>query len=289
MGDTGEMANLQVNQGDAGMEGFVKGNVFGKIVLATVFLNAIMIGIQSYPNLEEDYYSLFRALDLVFLGIFTIEVVLKLIVNRGAYFRDGWNAFDFVVVATSLVFITTPFVSVLRILRVLRVLKTISSVPSLRRIITSLFMAVPTISSIALLMSIVFFVYGVIGTTFFGEVSDRYFGDLSKSLVTLFQIATFDDWANIYRPIAETMPLSIVYFLTFIFIVVFVMLNLVVGEIVNNATNISKEGDRKEEGGTAAILDQAAASERLELAELKSLRNEVRELKRLLEERVAVK
>ncbi|MFD0670089.1 ion transporter [Cohnella sp. GCM10027633] len=280
------MASKQENQG---IEGFVKGNVFGKIVLTTVFLNAIMIGIQSYPSIEDDYFSLFRALDLVFLGIFTIEVILKLIVNRGAYFRDGWNAFDFVVVAASLVFITTPFVSVLRILRVLRVLKTISSVPSLRRIITSLFMAVPTISSIALLMSIVFFVYGVIGTTFFGEVSDRYFGDLSKSLVTLFQIATFDDWANIYRPIAETMPLSIVYFLSFIFIVVFVMLNLVVGEIVNNATNITKEGDKKEEGGSAAMIDQVAVSEQAELSELKSLRKEIQEMKRLLEEKVSLK
>jgi len=260
----------------SGINAFIRGKSFTNFILAVVFMNAIVIGFQSYPSVDEAYKTLFHNLDIVFLTIFSIEVVLKLIAYRTSYFKDGWNLFDFIVVAASLAFMSSPFVSVLRILRVLRVLKTISSIRSLRRIITSLFMAVPAIGSISLLMVIVLFIYGVVGATFFSEASPDYFGDLSKSLITLFQIATFDDWANIYRPIAEESPLSLLYFVSFIFIVVFGMLNLVVGEIVNNAANIPNDEEEK-----VASLEEAQ-THKAEATELALLRKEVRELKLLL-------
>ncbi|MEF3312684.1 ion transporter [Paenibacillus sp. GYB004] len=252
---------------------FIHGKSFTSLILTVVFLNAIVIGLQSYPQVNAAYGSLLQSLDLVFLMIFTVEVVLKIFADRTNYFKDGWNVFDFIVVAASLLFISSPFVSVLRILRVLRILKTISSIRSLRRIITSLFMAIPTIGSIALLMIIVFYIYGVIGATFFAEISPSYFGNLSKSLITLFQIATFDDWANIYRPIAETTPLSLLYFVTFIFIAVFVMLNLVVGEIVNNAANIQNEVQE---------IEKEVHEIKADSSEIALLREEVKELKQLL-------
>ncbi|MBD2864611.1 ion transporter [Paenibacillus oceani] len=252
---------------------FIHGKAFTSIILTVVFLNAIVIGLQSYPQVNAAYGSLLQSLDLVFLMIFTVEVILKVFVDRTNYFKDGWNVFDFIVVAASLLFISSPFVSVLRILRVLRILKTISSIRSLRRIIISLFMAIPTIGSIALLMIIVFYIYGVIGATFFAEISPNYFGNLSKSLITLFQIATFDDWANIYRPIAETTPLSLLYFVTFIFIAVFVMLNLVVGEIVNNAANIQNEVQE---------IEKEVHEIKADSSEIALLREEVKELKQLL-------
>ncbi|WP_135554491.1 ion transporter [Paenibacillus cymbidii] len=260
----------------SGINAFIRGKSFTNFILTVVFMNAIVIGFQSYPSVDEAYKTLFHNLDIVFLTIFSIEVVLKLIAYRTSYFKDGWNLFDFIVVAASLAFMSSPFVSVLRILRVLRVLKTISSIRSLRRIITSLFMAVPAIGSISLLMVIVLFIYGVVGATFFSEASPDYFGDLSKSLITLFQIATFDDWANIYRPIAEESPLSLLYFVSFIFIVVFGMLNLVVGEIVNNAANIPNDEEEK-----VASLEEAQ-THKAEATELALLRKEVRELKLLL-------
>jgi voltage-gated sodium channel len=250
---------------------------FSNFILFCVFLNAIIIGLQTYPSINDVYASLFNNLDIVFLGIFTVEVILKVIVYRKNYFKDGWNLFDFIVVAASIAFMQSEFVSVLRILRVLRVLKTISSIRSLRRIITSLFMAVPTIGSISLLMVIVFYIYGVVGSTFFAELSPVYFGDLSASLVTLFQIATFDDWANIYRPIAETSPLSLIYFVTFIFIAVFVMLNLVVGEIVNNAANIPSEVVED-----IAEIEKEVHDIKEVASEIQQLRNEITELKYLL-------
>jgi voltage-gated sodium channel len=260
-----------------GFSTFVRGKFFTNFILTIVFMNAIVIGFQSYPGIDAEYGSFFHSLDLIFLSIFTIEVILKLVVDRSKYFKDGWNVFDFIVVAASIVFMNSQFVSVLRILRVLRILKTISSIHSLRRIITSLFMAIPTIGSISLLMIIVFYIYGVVGATFFAEASPMYFGDLTKSLITLFQIATFDDWANIYRPIAEGSAFSLVYFVTFIFIAVFVMLNLVVGEIVNNAANIPAEV--KED---IAEIEKEVHEIKVDSSEIALLRNEVKELKMLL-------
>jgi voltage-gated sodium channel len=261
----------------SGFKAFVHGQKFTNFILTVVFLNAIVIGLQSYPAIDEAYSSLFHTLDVLFLSIFTIEVILKLVVHRTRYFKDGWNLFDFIVVAASLIFINSQFVSVLRILRVLRILKTISSIHSLRRIITSLFMAIPTIGSISLLMIIVFFIYGVAGATFFSEASPQYFGDLSKSLITLFQIATFDDWANIYRPIAENSPFSLAYFVTFIFIAVFVMLNLVVGEIVNNASKIPSEVQED-----IADIEKEVHEIKVDSSEIALLRKEVQDLKLLL-------
>ena len=256
---------------------FIRGKRFTNFILTVVFLNAIVIGFQSYPELDKAYGSLFHSLDIIFISIFSIEVILKIVVDRTKYFKDGWNVFDFIVVAASLAFLNSQFVSVLRILRVLRVLRTISSIPSLRRIITSLFMAVPTIGSISLLMVIVFYIYGVVGATFFAEASPIYFGNLSKSLITLFQIATFDDWANIYRPLAEVSSFSIVYFVSFIFMAVFVMLNLVVGEIVNNAANISSEVQED-----LTEIEKGVHEIKIDSSEIALLRNEVRELKMLL-------
>ncbi|NHN33801.1 ion transporter [Paenibacillus agricola] len=263
----------------SGLSALVSSPKFSNFILFCVFLNAIIIGMQTYPAINVTYASLFNKLDIVFLGVFTIEVILKIFVYRKNYFKDGWNIFDFIVVAASIAFLQSEFVSVLRILRVLRVLKTISSIRSLRRIITSLFMAVPTIGSISLLMVIVFYIYGVVGSTFFAELSPVYFGDLSASLVTLFQIATFDDWANIYRPIAESSPLSLIYFVTFIFIAVFVMLNLVVGEIVNNASNIPS--DVVED---IAEIEKDVHDIRGVVLEVQQLKSEIMELKLLLME-----
>lgn len=257
----------------ASRKDLIHGKWFTNAVLAVVFLNAIVIGLQCYPAIDHAYGTLLRTIDTICLIVFAIEITLKIVIDRTKFFKDGWNLFDFVVVSVSLIFIGTQMVSMLRILRVLRILKAVTSVPALRRIVTSLFMAVPSISSVALLMCIVFYIYGVIGTTFYASVSPDYFGDLSRSLVTLFQIVTFDDWANIYRPISETSNFALLYFASFIMIAVFIMLNLVVGEIVNNASILSREFTRENETKAGAETNDA---------DLHLLKQEVQALKQLL-------
>src|SRR5699024_5130677 len=181
-------------------------------------------------------------IDVIILVIFTLEVLMKIIVLKKSFFTNPWNIFDFIIVVGSLILYNTPFVSVLRIFRVLRVFRTITAVPTLRRIVAALFMAIPTISSVLLIMTIIFYVYAILGTSFYGEISPEFFGDIFLSSVTLFQIFTLESWASgIFRPIFEQEPSSWLYFISFIVVTTFIMINLIVGEIVNNAQKITDD------------------------------------------------
>ncbi|CAM5180705.1 hypothetical protein BLIC30S_00600 [Bacillus licheniformis] len=142
--------------------------LFQSFITTVIVLNAISIGLETYAFFKP-YQKVFFIVDCLFLTIFVIELSLKLFVQKQHFFKNNWNVFDFVIVAGSLILYNTNFVSVLRIFRVLRVLRTITSVPSLRRIVNALFMAIPTISSVIILMSIIFYVYAVIGTMFFSR------------------------------------------------------------------------------------------------------------------------
>jgi Ion transport protein. len=258
---------------------FVAGKKFNGFILFCIIVNAVLLGAQTYPQLGETYNSWFIILDMVFLGVFAMEILLKLYVHRFQYFRNGWNVFDFIVVFLSIALIHSHFVSVLRILRVLRVLRTISAVPSLRRLVTSLFMAIPTIGSVTLLMAILFYIYAVIGTTFYRDISPEYFGNLQLSFLTLFQVFTLESWASgVFRPIFAAAPASWIYFVSFILIATFIILNLIVGEIVNNATKISEEqqDDANDRNHEIETLRQEVLRNRTMLEEMKRLLTEDR-------------
>lgn len=255
---------------------FISSSKFNHFITALIVFNSILIGLETYPAIYEQNKETFFVLDYIILLIFVAELALKLFVERRDFFRNNWNNFDFIIVVGSLVLYNTPFVSVLRIFRVLRVLRTITSVPSLRRIVSALFMAVPTIGSVILLMSIIFYVYAVIGTAFFANVEPEYFGNLQLSFITLFQVFTLESWASgVFRPIFAEVSWSWLYFISFIVIATFIMINLIVGEIVNNAQKISEEI----EGETQDIKEDTS--------EIKALKSEVTELKELLKAFIA--
>lgn len=214
--------------------------------MSLIVLNAILVGIETYPSIYEPHVKLFTLVDHILLAVFTFEIILKLIAYKGTYFRSGWNVLDLIIVALSLIFISTHFVSVLRIIRVLRVLRTLSAFPSLRRLVNALFLSVPAMGSTLLLMVILFYIYGIIGTSFFGGIAPDYFGSFQISILALFQIFTLEAWASeIFRPIFLEMPLSWLYFVTFILISVFIVSNLFFGELVNNAQKLSQVIDEE--------------------------------------------
>jgi voltage-gated sodium channel len=249
----------------------IESRLFQSFITTVIVLNAISIGLETYAFFKP-YQKVFFIVDCLFLTIFVIELSLKLFVQKQHFFKNNWNVFDFVIVAGSLILYNTNFVSVLRIFRVLRVLRTITSVPSLRRIVNALFMAIPTISSVIILMSIIFYVYAVIGTMFFSAIAPEYFGNLQLSLLTLFQTFTLESWASgIFRPIFAESGWSWLYFVSFIIIATFIMINLIVGEIVNNAQKISQE------------IEDETGELKEDTKEIKELRAEVKELKALLE------
>ncbi|WP_394219618.1 ion transporter [Halobacillus trueperi] len=225
---------------------FIEHKSFSRFILAVILINAVIIGISTDDSIYQSYQSLFIFLDILVLSIFTVEIFLKLVVYRSHFFKDGWNIFDFVIVFGSLVLYNTHFVGVLRILRVLRVLRTISVVPSLRRLTSALFLAIPAIGSVMILMGIIFYVYAIIGVTFFGDIAPDYFGNVGLSTLTLFQVFTLESWASgVFRPIFAEITWSWAYFVSFIVISAFIILNLIIGEIVNNAQQLSEHAEEE--------------------------------------------
>ncbi|MDX8046753.1 ion transporter [Gracilibacillus sp. S3-1-1] len=245
---------------------------FNRFITALILFNAVLIGLETYPPIYENYHTYFVVIDIIILIIFALEVILKILVWKKDFFSNPWNIFDFVIVLGSLILYSTPFVSVLRIFRVLRVFRTITAIPTLRRVVTALFMAIPTISSVLLVMSLIFYVYAVLGTSFYHEIAPEYFGNIFLTFITLFQIFTLESWASgIFRPIFEQEPWAWLYFLTFIVISAFIMINLIVGEIVNNAQKITDD------------IEEDTDEIKEDTSEIKELRKEIQELKELIQ------
>ncbi|WP_212926559.1 ion transporter [Oceanobacillus sp. J11TS1] len=217
---------------------------FINVIIGLIVLNAIIVGFETYPSISNRFGSTIYWLDTLLLIVFTIEIIIRLIGSSSpiTFFKNPWNIFDFVIVSASFVFLGSSYIIVLRILRVLRVLRAISIIPSLRKIVNALLLTIPSMGTITILLGLFFYIYGVIGTTLFGSISPEYFGSLHRSLLTLFQVITLESWASgVMYPILEQDPSSWWYFVTFILIGAFVIVNLFVGVIVNNVEEASRE------------------------------------------------
>lgn len=253
----------------------VNHNIFMYTILTLILFNAVVVGIETYPGVYENNQLLFFTLDRILLWIFTVEIILRLLAAPSLryFFSDAWNWFDFLIVAASHIFVGGQFVTVLRILRVLRVFRTISIIPSLRRLVDALLLTIPALGNIMLLMSIIFYIFAVIGTMLFQNISPEYFGNLQLSLLTLFQVVTLESWASqVMRPIFDQVWWSWIYFVGFVLIGTFVIFNLFIGVIVSNVEKAENEDKEKE-----AALQEIDTKE-----EIGKLRQEISELKDLI-------
>lgn len=252
-------------------------------ILFIIVLNAIILGLQTSPAVMTRCGALLHWLDMAALIIFIVELAAKFIALGRRFFRDGWNVFDFLVVAVALL-PNAGALSVLRSLRVLRVLRLINRMPQLRRIADAILQAVPGIGAIAGLMGILFYVGAVMATTLFGERFPEWFGSLGKSLYTLFQVMTLESWSmGIVRPVMEAYPNAWLFFVPFILVSAFVMLNLFVAVIVDTMSNLHSTDPDTEHQPEAPQTGQILVSS----AELARLHQEMAEIKALLRERQA--
>ena len=212
--------------------------LFQSSVIFIIILSAISIGAKTYdlPQLAQDLLPL---LDSGITYFFLAEIILRFAVsdNKKRFFADGWNLFDTIIVIGSLVPVQdAEAVLIGRLLRVFRVLRLVSVVPELRSLINALLKAIPRMGYIALLMFIIFYIYGAIGSLFFSEIDEVLWGDVSIAMLTLFRVATFEDWTDVMYATMETHPLSWLYYLSFIFLMAFVFLNMMVGVILEVMT-----------------------------------------------------
>ena len=248
-------------------------------IIALIVINAALLGLETWPAAMAAAGGPIRALDQAILSVFVVEIALRVYVHRGAFWRDPWSLFDFAVVAIALVPAAGPL-TVLRALRVLRVLRLLTLVPSMRRVVSALLGAIPGLFSIALLLAIVYYVFAVIATNLFGAAYPEWFGHLGRSLYTLFQIMTLESWSmGIARPVMEGFPYAWVFFVPFILVATFTMLNLFIAIIVHPMQSYSEADHR------ATVEAVAQVSERLEAdlhGEVQALREDIRELKALL-------
>lgn len=252
-------------------------------ILIIIVLNAIILGLQTSPAVVTRCGALLHWLDMAALVIFIVELAAKFVALGRRFFRDGWNIFDFLVVAVALL-PNAGALSVLRSLRVLRVLRLINRMPQLRRIADAILQAVPGIGAIAGLMGILFYVGAVMATTLFGERFPEWFGSLGKSLYTLFQVMTLESWSmGIVRPVMEAYPNAWLFFVPFILVSAFVMLNLFVAVIVDTMSNLHSAEPDAEHPPEAPQDGQILVSS----AELARLHQEIAEIKTLLRERQA--
>ncbi|MBC7136755.1 MAG: ion transporter [Oceanibaculum nanhaiense] len=255
------------------LKGFIESGAFQNFIVGVIIVNAITLGLETSATAMNLAGPVLIVLDRIALSIFIIEIVLKLVVYRLRFFRDAWNIFDFLVVGVTLM-PAGEGVSVLRSLRILRVLRLISVVPSLRKVVHALLHAIPGMGSVVALLSLVFYVAAVMATKLFGASFPDWFGSIGASFYTLFQVMTLESWSmGIVRPVMEVYPYAWLFFIIFILLTTFAVLNLFIAIIVDAMA----QEHHAEEGETRAAL---GGDHHEIIAEIRALKEEVAALRR---------
>ena len=212
-----------------------------QFIIGVIIFNAILLGLETSPEVMGTAGTIILTSNWICLAIFVIEIALKLVAHGARFFRSGWNVFDFLIVGIALM-PATHGLSVLRALRILRVLRVISAAPRLRRVVEGFVTALPGMGSVFLLMGIIFYIGAVMATKLFGASFPEWFGTLGASFYSLFQIMTLESWSmGIVRPVMDVYPYAWLFFVPFIMVTTFAVVNLLVGLIVNSMQDAHAE------------------------------------------------
>ena len=248
-----------------------------RVIMALIIANAVILGMQTYPRMMDAIGPLLEILDRIILAVFVIEITARIIVHRWAFFRDPWSLFDFIVVAIALVPATDNF-TVLRALRVLRVLRLVTAVPTLRRVVAGFFASLPGMGAIGFLIGLLYYVFAIIAIRLFGADNPELFGTLGKSLYTLFTVMTLEGWTNdVAKPVMQNHPWAWIFFVTYIVLTTFMVLNLFIGVVVNAMQAEAVKAEAEEREVERVIIHEEAAPI---LAEVKRLSSELAALRK---------
>jgi voltage-gated sodium channel len=254
------------------IEDFVENPIIQHAIVVLIILNAALLGLETSAEVMQAYGTELVLIDHLILGIFILEIALLIIARGTDFFKDPWSVFDFVVIAIALV-PATESLSVLRALRVLRVLRLINKVESMRKVVGGLLSCLPSLASVVSLILIIFYVSAVIATNLFGQAFPELFGSMGNTAFTLFQVMTLESWSDgIARPVMEKFPYAWIFFIFFILIATFVIVNLVIAVIVDSLNSGASDKDAQ------VTIDQSHALQ----SELLAMRQELRELKALV-------
>ena len=232
-------------------------------IIGVILFNAVILGMETSDFLMGRWGTLIVALDSLCLAVFVAEIAAKLVARGWRFWRDAWNIFDFVIVGVALL-PAAQGLSVLRALRILRVLRVISVAPRLRRVVEGFITALPGMGSVFLLMALIFYIGAVMATKLFSDSFPEWFGDLGRSAYSLFQIMTLESWSmGIVRPVMEIYPYAWAFFVPFIMVTTFAVVNLLVGLIVNSMQDAhEKEAGEKTDAYRDEVLARLESIER---------------------------
>jgi len=220
------------------IKAFAASKLFDNIIIGFILFTAAIIAYEAFPSLvtpsTEQWLIKLHRLVLV---VFIIEAIIKITAampKPWEYFKSAWNVFDFSLIVVSLLPIASEFALLGRVLRLLRVIRLINALPELRLIVETLLRSIPSMLHITLLMSILFFVYAVLGFHLFHEHDPTHWRNLAYSLLTLFRIVTLEDWTDVMYKAMELSPAYALYFVSFVVVGTFVVVNLFIAVVINN-------------------------------------------------------
>jgi len=248
-------------------------------IIGLIVVNAITLGLETVPAIHHNAGAYLHILDQAILAVFVLEIVIKLYATGWRFFTNGWNIFDFLIVGIALVPAASAL-SILRTLRIFRVLRLINKIPRLRLIVEAMLHAIPSIGWLSLMLILIFYIFAVIGTMLFGASFPEWFGGLGPTSYTLFQVMTLESWSmGIARPVIAVYPYAPLFFIPFILIATYTMLNLFIAVVVSTMQSIGVESVYVESTAT----ENSASNENI-LLEVRLLREEIARLESRLRE-----
>ena len=262
-----------------GLLGLVESRAFSTAITAVIIINAITLGLETSPRAMAAIGPWLLAIDTIALWVFTLELGLKLVAWRTRFFRDGWNLFDLAIVAIAWLPAAGPL-AVLRALRIMRILRLVSIVPQMRTVVGALFRALPGMGSIVAVLLLVYYVAAVMATKLIGTAFPELFGNIGASMFSLFQVMTLESWSmGIVRPVMEVYPQAWLFFVPFIVVTSFTVLNLFIALIVNSMQTLQTRSQETIRAEAVVAHDEREALAR----QLDALTTEVVALRRRLE------
>ncbi len=230
---------------------------FEMAVITIIIVSALLVGARTYEEATR-FEQFIHVMDWAITVFFLVEILIRMAAEERVknFFRNGWNVFDFTIVVASLIPVDdSEMVLLARLLRIFRILRLISLIPELRVLVVSLLVAIPRMAYVLLLMFIIFYIYGAVGSFLFEDVDPDRWGNIALAMLTLFQVATFESWATqVLYPTMEVHPYSWIYFLTFIFLTAFVFLNMMIGIVLQVMERESQKMSLETGEGEAAEI-----------------------------------
>lgn len=248
---------------------------FQAFIMGVIIVNAVLVGLETAPDVAERYGPVFSAVNVIVIVIFVVELTIRLVAyfpRPHRFFADGWNVFDFVIVAVSLLPAGGSFATVARLARLLRMLRVVSAFPELRLIVGTMLRSLTSVASVIVLLALVVYVYAVLGYYLFGAVDPAHWGDLGLAARTLFEVLTLEGWLELQAAVLPAVPMAWLYFASYVLLAVFIVVNLFIAVVLNNLENVkAQHAAEKLEGGEHGELLRRIEHLRSDLSDVEVL------------------